>query len=421
MKQVEMLYSTSDHPIQETGLDMPAYSQRSQIGSTSQYNILGLVLPRPPAELKELAETLEDALKDLDGRNMEGKAIYLSHLNMYRLTQYSELRDPPISDQYKSSTAFQTEEVNLWRTVQRQDKSAADLVVPSGSLQSPLAHHLNQPSLTTQNLHAEHSQTADDSNGCIAMVMGNAYEPNTLLFDHVHRREARSEAIREHHPKLLACHEEFTNHISESMMAKVEIIYGLKVQQRLLETHSFELLPLWGDFDGITVLLSYESNYANRDVRFRFRRAMLMVTHPQRMFFERRQIFRSIRQDKTMLAASLMVRGSVPWIKDYFSERKWFAHVPSLLQIKERSALEEISEHNLEMSAATILSVDEPVELASCQNRGAWDSFFNEMPHSNDAFRELIPLALEALDASDPYRWETPDSMPPRLLEWFRG
>jgi len=58
---------------------------------------------------------------------------------------------------------------------------AAHLVRPSGSLESPLAHRLNQPSFTTGCL--ENSETADNTNGCIAMLTGNAYEPGqTLLF-----------------------------------------------------------------------------------------------------------------------------------------------------------------------------------------------------------------------------------------------
>jgi hypothetical protein len=89
--------------------------------------------------------------------------------------------------------------------------------------------------------------------------MGNGFKPsNTLLFDHIHRREATSEAIEEYHEKVLECHENFTDSIADSMKAKVEIIWGRKVQQRLIQTNDFEVLPLWGDFEGVILMLAYE-------------------------------------------------------------------------------------------------------------------------------------------------------------------
>jgi hypothetical protein len=88
------------------------------------------------------------------------------------------------------------------------------------------------------------------------MVMGNIYEPgNTLLFDHIHRRESTSEAIEEYHEKVLECHEDFTDSIAESMKAKVEIIWGQKVQQRLIQTEDIAVLPLWGDFEDVVIML----------------------------------------------------------------------------------------------------------------------------------------------------------------------
>ncbi|KAK1770153.1 hypothetical protein QBC33DRAFT_530262 [Phialemonium atrogriseum] len=91
-----------------------------------------------------------------------------------------------------------------------EDKLPVYLVRPSGSLKSPLAHRLNQPSVTTR--HTQDSKMADISNGCIAMVIGNAYVPGkTLLFDHIHRRDARSEGIEQYDPQLLNCHKEYTD------------------------------------------------------------------------------------------------------------------------------------------------------------------------------------------------------------------
>lgn len=66
------------------------------------------------------------------------------------------------------------------------------LVPRSRSLDSIIAHHLHQPSFATDSRNPE--DTADRSNGCIAMVMGKAFqEGETLLFDHLHRRSVKSE------------------------------------------------------------------------------------------------------------------------------------------------------------------------------------------------------------------------------------
>jgi hypothetical protein len=110
-----------------------------------------------------------------------------------------ELERCPISNLDDAFESFRISEPLSWSDVTSTGKykSPELLVRPSGKLESPIAHRLNQPSLTTK--HLENGETADLTNGCISMVMGNAYQPGeTLLFDHVHRREARSKAIEEY-------------------------------------------------------------------------------------------------------------------------------------------------------------------------------------------------------------------------------
>src|ERR1700728_676995 len=82
---------------------------------------------------------------------------------------------------------------------------------PSGSLHSPIAHHLHQPSYSTNNLDSDDAETADWTNGCTAMVMGNGFEEGvTFLFDHLHRRSQNSEGYdtypKSRHPKPREIH-----------------------------------------------------------------------------------------------------------------------------------------------------------------------------------------------------------------------
>jgi hypothetical protein len=89
------------------------------------------------------------------------------------------------------------------------------------------------------------------------MVMGTTYAPDRLVFDHVHRRSERSEAVEgEEYPReVLRCHTQFTDDMEQSMEAKVEILYGTRLQKEMVRTLDFTVLPLWGEFEGIIVLL----------------------------------------------------------------------------------------------------------------------------------------------------------------------
>lgn len=77
------------------------------------------------------------------------------------------------------------------------------------------------------------------------MLMGNAFKENeTLLIDDLHRRSAKSESYATYPKEVIACHERFTQDICESSTAKVEIIYGVHVQKRVLKRWKITPLPL---------------------------------------------------------------------------------------------------------------------------------------------------------------------------------
>ncbi|KAF2183111.1 hypothetical protein K469DRAFT_213507 [Zopfia rhizophila CBS 207.26] len=89
---------------------------------------------------------------------------------------------------------FKRREVQAWAQSGREPEPGSSLLLPSGSLEATLAHRLNRPSFTTTLRTG--TETADRSNGCIAMVMGNAYRENeTLIYDHLHRRSRKSDGL----------------------------------------------------------------------------------------------------------------------------------------------------------------------------------------------------------------------------------
>lgn len=99
---------------------------------------------------------------------------------------------------------------------------SSNLVNALGSLSSIIAHHLNQPSLTTDGKFG--NETAGKSNPCIAMVMGNGFqEGESLIFDHIHRREPKSRGLMKYPQAVLSAHEDRTRYIMASSAAKVEV------------------------------------------------------------------------------------------------------------------------------------------------------------------------------------------------------
>lgn len=90
---------------------------------------------------------------------------------------------------------FKNMERESWLEAGCEPPPMEHLVKPSGSLGSPLAHHLHQPSYTISFI--DSGETADDTNGCMLMVMGNGYKPHeTLVFDHIHRRSLESNGLQ---------------------------------------------------------------------------------------------------------------------------------------------------------------------------------------------------------------------------------
>jgi hypothetical protein len=219
---------------------------------------------------------------------------------------------------------FKVKELHSWRLAGQRPPPRDTLVRASGSLDAPLAHHLLQPSYTTLSPQDD-SETADPTNGCIAMVIGNLYTPGTLVFDHLHRRSEDSEGLETLPEPVLDCHEDHTRDISGSMSAKVELLHGRKVLNRILSTrdnvYKFTALPLWGSFEGVTLFLAHESKYRNADLRYRFRRICLSVLHPQRFFYEPQHSAIALLQDKIHIAASKMT--GMPVREFYFRRKEW--------------------------------------------------------------------------------------------------
>jgi len=323
---------------------------------------------------------------------------------------------------------FKEMELQAWKHAGLAPEFESRLIRPSGSLDSPIAHHLNQPSFsTTFNSQLGNHETADKSNGCIAMVMGNAFhegKTGSLIFDHVHRQSSNSEGIQDYPQEVVAVHEDFTRRIIESSSAKVEIIYGQVAQKRILATMEVTLLPLWGEYYGLFLGLLHETNFSNKQDGYRFRKVILFASHPQHLFYEKRQSHTLTRQDLTLKAAVSMADPTIQFDPEYHQLRKWHLHTPSIYQLAEQKAKEEARLEKLELYKDLFqlpLSQPDANQTAPQLDSGGWDIYFNKYLHSDSQIRLLLPRAIAAISTDTEQDWVTPDQFHPDVLEWFQG
>ena len=156
-------------------------------------------------------------------------------------------------------------------------------------------------------------------------------------------------------------------------MAKVEIIYGRKVEGRMRIRQSFECLPLWDKYEGVEVLFALEEDYENPDHKYKFRRAMVMVSHPQKMVWEQKHGALATKQDRSIEVAWLMAKGpgKLSFVPYYYSERKWKEYVPSLAEMAEIKVFGHGVRRLGEVTSRTILGDGKTEDYV-----GTWDSFF---------------------------------------------
>ncbi|KAL9124179.1 MAG: hypothetical protein Q9217_006469 [Psora testacea] len=272
----------------------------------------------------------------------------------------------------------------------------SSMVNASGSLKSVVAHHLNQPSFTTDG--RSENKIVDESNPCIAMVMGNCFRKReSLILNHIHRRDARSEGVI-NYPKLVrAVHEDRARRIMALSAAKVEIVYGRVIQQRLLQTMKCTILPLWDRFNGIFLVLIHESNFDNADERYEYRRVILFAAHPHRMFYEQIGSLVAVRQDQTFEVTSLITDLKVEVDTKYYQLKKWYGKIPTPSQRAHTKARELLSLLDIEKTPKEQKNENKAIEEKVGLQHGEWDIFFNDISYSNRKTRALLSIALEIL------------------------
>lgn len=248
-------------------------------------------------------------------------------------------------------------------------------------------------------------------------------ENETLLIDDLHRRSAKSESYATYPKEVIACHERFTQDICESSTAKVEIIYGVHVQKRVLKRWKITPLPLWGALSGIFLFLVEESNFRNEDPKYRFWRVLLFTCHPQRLYYEKEGSALAQQQDKIALVATKIVRDGTRCIENYFRDKKWRDpfNLQRQMNIKARNAALEAGFDTLQWVEEVQDSENYTLGDLEGVEEDRWSGFFGAVPHSNDKLRQLGPIALKSLNDDSANQWDSPSDFPDAVQDWFRG
>ena len=148
-------------------------------------------------------------------------------------------------------------------------------------------------------------------------------ENKALIMDHLHYRSHTSEDITEVDSPTLQRHEEFTSEILESLEAKVFIVYGSKVQNRLIATRNLVHMQLWGEYSEVSIALDLEKNYKFSDDNYRFSRVFLLAAHPNRIMWQTKGNRTLIRQDAILKAAANMAGVSGLVVPQLYRNKLW--------------------------------------------------------------------------------------------------
>lgn len=247
----------------------------------------------------------------------QSKDAYSKYLQLMSLFAASSSSSFDYKDEFK---AFQEAETNLWRN-QGIERPKEELVPASGNLLAALlAHRLHNPSFTTTKVC--NGITADSSNPCTALVMANGFDDNTIMIDHVVRREVKDPFV--YYPEdILACHEQHLSMVRNQMIAPVEVVYGVPTWKRTQRYLQGRLQPfdLWGSYKGIRLFLEWDSvEVTNRTSERQLKRFLIAAFHPQNLLRAWSNNYKSAQDTLLEVAYNL---AEVRFVPHFFSTNLW--------------------------------------------------------------------------------------------------
>lgn len=89
-------------------------------------------------------------------------------------------------------------------------------------------------------------------------------------------------------------------------------------------SYKYDVFLLWGGFESDNIALEYESDFENAQPGHLYRRILVFVLHPNRLFYRRAP--ESINQDQLIKVAANIAQ--VHFVEGYYTEEIWRKLVP---------------------------------------------------------------------------------------------
>lgn len=164
-------------------------------------------------------------------------------------------------------------DVAAWNDLGVQ-RPAHFITSPSGSVNSPIACHLINPTFCCANPFTQ--QTFDRTNSTMNLLSEGGFTPqNCFIFDQYHRRENTRNLSQYWNDDVKKPHRDFVRELRKNMRAVVEICWGESVWTTMHEMFPLVPFTLWGRWKDIKLYLELDENQQS------VKRFVLLVYHPQ--------------------------------------------------------------------------------------------------------------------------------------------
>ncbi|KGO67353.1 hypothetical protein PEX1_024390 [Penicillium expansum] len=181
-----------------------------------------------------------------------------------------------LKETWDFGTAFEDlvkQDTTVWKSL-GVDRSP-HFVQPSGSINSPLAIHLFNPTFFVAD--SQSTVTDDPTNPTICLLHKCGLSSNhCFMFDEICRRERTDDCLLFYTEDLRRPHRNFIQKVRENMSAAVEICFGEEVFKEIFKTTRLVRFPLWGMFKSVRLWLDLGGSNSSSMKRF-----IIQAYHPQ--------------------------------------------------------------------------------------------------------------------------------------------
>ncbi|KAJ5342885.1 hypothetical protein N7541_012009 [Penicillium brevicompactum] len=280
---------------------------------------------------------------------------------------------------------FSDIETAMWKHM-GSERPAKYLLPPSGSIGSPIACHLFNPTFYVEDVDLR--VTDDPTSPTLQLVHESGFSSNNcFIFDQICRRESSWDLRYFWTEENYRPHRDFVSAVRQNMSAIVEICWGQDVWKEMERAVGSRLirLPLWGIFEPVRLHLELAEDHRS------LKRFIIQVDHPQ--FFVRSGLARLGPEARTRLGEVQDLGLTIAtWLAGTGtrSQLKYFrTNQPLSKNCRISRRGEAISKSNVEVARKTLTALyperGRQLELQKNIEKGALrdiETFLQDLTHS---------------------------------------